>query len=58
MVERVDAERAVLADQPGRDLLDELEAGPPHQRAIAEHPQVAFGQFRFGNDFGWHRAHA
>src|SRR4030081_3439892 len=47
----------MLADQPRRDLLDELEARPPHQRAVAEHPQVAFGQFRFGQDFRWHRAH-
>src|ERR1700736_2109622 len=57
MHEGIDAERAMLADQPRRDLLDELEARPPHQRAIAEHPQVAFGQFRFGQDFRWHRAH-
>src|SRR5258707_9986674 len=47
MVERINAERAVLADQPRRDLLEELEAWPPHQRAIAEHPEVAFGRFRF-----------
>ena len=58
MVERIDAERAVLADQPGRDLLDEVETRPPHQRAVAEHPEVAVGQFRFGHDFGCHRAHA
>jgi hypothetical protein len=51
MVERIDAERAMLADQPRRDLVEELEARPPHQRAIAEHPQVAFGQFGFG-DYG------
>src|SRR5882724_8841551 len=57
MIERKDAERAVLADQPRRDLFDEFEARPPHQRAIAEHPQVAFGQFRFGWAFRWHRAH-
>src|SRR5206468_11346835 len=57
MLERIDAERAVLADQPRRDVLEELEARPPHQRAIAEHPEVAFGQFRFGWHFRWHRAH-
>src|ERR1700738_4239936 len=57
MVERIDAERAMLADQPRRDLLDELEARPPHQRAVAEHPQVVFEQFRFGQGFRWHRAH-
>ena len=50
MDEGIDAERAVLADQPRRNLLDELEARPPHQRAVAEHPEVAFGQFRFGQD--------
>src|SRR6516165_11125685 len=48
MVERIDAERAVLADQPRRDLFDELEARPPYQRAIAEHPEIAFGRFRYG----------
>ena len=58
MHEGVDAERAMFADQPCRDLLDELEARPPHQRAIAEHPEVAFGQFRFGQDLGWHRGDA
>jgi hypothetical protein len=57
MIERINAERAVLADQPRRDLLEELEARPPHQRAIAEHPEVAFGRFRFGQGFRWHRAH-
>jgi len=51
VVEGIDAERAVLADQPRRHLLDEVEARPPHQRAIAEHPQVALKVslgFRFG----------
>ena len=43
MVEGIDAERAMLADQPRRDLLDERKTRPPHQRAIAEHPQVGFG---------------
>src|SRR6266704_5828561 len=56
VIERIDAEGAMLADQPRRNLLDEFEALPPHQRTIAEHPQVAFGQFRFGVDFRWHRA--
>ena len=27
--------------------LDEFETGPPYQRAIAEHPEVAFGKFCF-----------
>src|ERR1700754_596076 len=42
MDKRIDAERAVFADQPRRHLLDELKARPPHQRAVAEHPEVAF----------------
>src|SRR5260370_5423872 len=48
MDEGIDAERAVLADQPRRHPLEELEARPPHQRAIAEHPEVTVGKFRFG----------
>src|SRR5258708_5891767 len=56
MIERIDAKRAMLADQPRRDLLDEVEARAPHQRAIAEHPEVAFG-FRLERDFRWHRLH-
>ena len=43
MDEGIDAERAMFADQPRRNLLDEFEARPPHQRAIAEDPEVAFG---------------
>ena len=46
MVERINAERTVLADQPRRNLFDEVEARPPHQRAIAEHPEVACREFR------------
>src|SRR5229473_8367729 len=55
MHEGVDAKRAMLAYQPRRNLLEERKARPPHQRTIAEHPQVAFGQFRFGQDFRLHR---
>src|ERR1700722_18451164 len=36
----INAERAVLADQPRRNPLEKFEARPPHQRTIAEHPQV------------------
>ena len=36
------AGRLPLADQPRRHPLDEVEAGPPDQRAIAEHPEVVF----------------
>src|SRR3954454_16698927 len=39
MIERIDAQRAMFADQPRRDLLDEFEARPPHQRAVAVHPE-------------------
>ena len=52
----VDAESAMFADEPRRNLLDEFETGPPHQRAIAEHPQIAFGQF-WWLGFRWHRGH-
>ena len=34
----VNAERAMFADEPCRNLFDKFEAGPPHQRAIAKHP--------------------
>ena len=40
MHEGIDAKRAVRADQPRVPPLQEVEAGPPHQRAIAEHPEV------------------
>ena len=46
MDEGIDAERAVFANQPRRDPFDEFEAGAPHQRAIAEHPEVAWREFR------------
>src|SRR5690242_8699042 len=38
--ERIDAERAVSAEQPRIMPLDIVEARPPHQRAITEHPKV------------------
>src|SRR5258708_11140093 len=44
--EGVDAERAVLADQPRWNPFEEVEARPPYQRAIAEHPAVACREFR------------
>jgi len=37
---REHAQRAMRADQPRRDALDKIEARPPDQRAIAEHPKV------------------
>src|SRR4029077_18293285 len=54
MVERVDAQRAVFADQARRNLLDDLEARPPHQRSVAENPQVVSGGFGSGGDFSGH----
>jgi hypothetical protein len=44
----------MLADQARWDLFDEFEARPPHQRAIAEHPEVAFGKFWFGVGYCGH----
>ena len=40
VMERIDAERTVRADQRRGGLLAELEAWSPHQRAIAEHPKL------------------
>jgi len=40
MDERIDAKRPVQADQPRRYPLEDVETGPPHQRAIAEDPKV------------------
>src|SRR5882672_10643740 len=40
MVERIDAERPVGADQPSLDPLQKLKPRPPHQRAVAENPHV------------------
>jgi hypothetical protein len=40
MVERVDAERTMQPDGVRRHPLDVVEARPPDQRAVAEHPQV------------------
>src|SRR5262245_43888585 len=43
MHERIDAQRAMGADQLGIEALQEFEAGPPHQRAIAEDPEASGG---------------
>ena len=40
MDERIDAQRPVQADQPRRHAFDEVEARTPHQRAVAEDPEV------------------
>ncbi len=34
------AEGSVIAVDPGQRALDEVEAGPPHQRTIAKNPEV------------------
>jgi hypothetical protein len=54
MNEGIDAERAVFADQPRRNPFDEFEAWPPHQGAVAEHPEVACREFRFVQRSGGH----
>src|ERR1051325_7413943 len=43
MHERIDAERAMQADQPRRRALEMRESGPPHQRAVGEDPEVLVG---------------
>jgi hypothetical protein len=43
---RQDAERAVVTVRAAERLLLVLEAGRPHERAVAEHPEVAFRQSR------------
>jgi hypothetical protein len=47
-----DAERAMRPDDPRRQTLEEIEAGPPHQRAIGEDPKVAAVMFGIAC---WHR---
>ncbi len=37
---REDAQRAVIAVHPGERAVDEVEARPPHQRPVAEHPEI------------------
>src|SRR5688572_20486743 len=41
-----DAQRPVVAVDPAGSLRLVAEAGRPHQRAVAEDPEVAFGQLR------------
>jgi hypothetical protein len=43
---REDAERAVIAVRAAERLVLVVEARRPHQRAVAEHPEIAFGQSR------------
>ena len=45
-----DAERAVVAVRPAKRLARVAEARRPHERAVAEHPQIAFRQPR--GEFG------
>lgn len=37
---RIDAEGAVQSDQLGRNTLDILESRPPHERSVAENPEI------------------
>jgi hypothetical protein len=39
---REDAQGAVIAVEVGAVALDVAEAGPPHERAVSEHPQIVF----------------
>ena len=48
MDKRIDAECPVRAGQSRLDTLDKIEAGPPHERAIAEYPEVLGGVFQIG----------
>ena len=43
---RQDTERAVVPVRAAERFLPVLEARRPHERAIAEHPEIAFGQQR------------
>ena len=43
---RQDAERAMVAVRSAKRFLPVLEARRPHERAIAEHPEIPFGQQR------------
>ena len=43
MDERINAKRPVGADEPRLDPFNKVEARPPDQRAIAEHPEVVGG---------------
>ena len=43
---RQDAQRAVIAVRPAERLALVVEARRPHERAVAEHPEVAFRQPR------------
>ena len=45
MDERIDAKRPVGADEPRLDPFNKVEARPPDQRAIAEHPEVFSAMF-------------
>lgn len=54
MVERIDAERAMFANQARRNLFEEIEARPPHQRPVAKHPQILWGGFLSGGGFNRH----
>ncbi len=42
----MDAQGAVIAEGPGQALLLVAEPGRPHERAVAEDPQVALRQLR------------
>ena len=43
---RQDAQRAVIAVRPAEDLVLVVEARRPHERPVAEYPEITFGQSR------------
>src|SRR5262245_28912506 len=53
MIERIDAQRTVHAEDMRRNVLDEFETRPPDQRAITEDPEV-FGGMIEGGGWGVH----
>src|SRR5580692_7843519 len=52
MHERIDAERAVRADETGRDAFKVGKARLPHERAIAKHPKVVLAVLGGGGHCG------
>src|SRR5262249_51522229 len=45
--EGIDAERAMRPEQARRNALRVVEARPPYERAVREHPQAFFGVIEF-----------
>jgi hypothetical protein len=41
--EGIDAQRPVRPEEPSLDPFNKWKIGPPHQRAIGEHPEIFIG---------------